>query len=402
MGGDETGSWYGHTPRTPGYRKLLLGLFLAGVATFAQLYSPQGLLPLISVDLGVTAHDAALTISLATLGLAISVIPWSYAGDRFGRKKTMGWAVMAANAFSLVAALVPGFEAVLAFRFLEGFALGGVPALSLAYLNEEVSAKSSALAAGTYISGTTLGGLLGRIVAAPIGELAHWRTGMLVVTVISVGCAVAFLLLAPAARGFIPHRTSLKQAIGALSGNLRSRALWTIYAQAFLLMGGFVAMYNYLGFHLAEAPFNLPVAVVSLVFLAYLAGTWTSPLAGRLAGTYGRRPVLLVSTAVMIGGVLLTLVPLVWVVLVATVVFTGGFFAAHAIASGWAGAAAVAGRAQSASLYNFGYYAGSSVFGWLGGIFLAGAGWPGTVFMTAGLAVLAMILASLMRSPDHR
>lgn len=294
---------------------------------------------------------------------------------------------------------MPGFGGVLAFRLLEGFALGGVPALALAYLNEEVNASSSALAAGTYISGTTIGGLAGRLVAAPVGELLGWRAGLMTVTVIAVACAAAFLALAPVARGFTPHRTSLPGAVRALAGNLRSPALLLIYAQGFLLMGGFVAMYNFLGFHLAGEPFNLPLSVVSLVFVAYLAGTWTSPLAGRLAGRFGRKPVLLACIGTMVAGVLLTLVPWLPVVLLAAVVFTGGFFAAHAVASGWAGAAAVAGRAQSASLYNFGYYAGSSLFGWLGGVFLAGAGWPGTVFMTAALALLALGLAWCIRSP---
>src|SRR5699024_11815319 len=50
-------------PRTAGFRRLMAGLFFAGVATFAQLYSPQGLLPLISADLDVTADQAALLIS---------------------------------------------------------------------------------------------------------------------------------------------------------------------------------------------------------------------------------------------------------------------------------------------------------------------------------------------------
>ncbi|XNS28071.1 MFS transporter [Citricoccus nitrophenolicus] len=386
-------------PGTPGYRRLLLGLFLAGVATFAQLYSPQGLLPLISGDLGIPAADAALMVSLATLGLALGVIPWSYAGDRLGRKRAMGWAIAAACAFSLAAAVVPGFGAVLAFRLLEGLALGGVPALALAYLNEEVNASSAALAAGTYISGTTIGGLSGRLLAAPVGEFLGWRAGILTVTVAAVACAVAFLMLAPSARGFTPHRTTLRGAVRALGGNLRSVPLLLTYAQGFLLMGGFVAMYNFLGFHLAEEPFNLPISVVSLVFVAYLAGTWTSPLAGRLAGRFGRKPVLLASTATMTAGVLLTLVPSLWVVLPAVFVFTGGFFAAHSVASGWAGAAAVSGRAQSASLYNFGYYAGSSLFGWLGGLFLAGAGWPGTVLMTAVLCLLALGLAWFIRSP---
>lgn len=388
--------WAGHEPRQGGYRRLLWALFLAGVATFSQLYSPQGLLPLISTDLGISASQAALSISSATLGLALGVIPWSYAGDRWGRLKSMGWAVLAACLFSLLATLAPHFDLLLACRFLEGMALGGVPALAIAYLSEEVHARWTAVAAGTYISGTTLGGLAGRLVAAPIGELTHWRVGMLTVTALAVTCAVGFLLLAPPSRRFTPGRTSLADAISALTGNLRSPRLLVLYAQGMLLMGGFVAIYNFLGYHLTEDPFHLPLTVVSLVFLAYLAGTWSSPVAGRLAVRHGRSAVLLGSIVLMIVGVLLTLIPHLAVILIGTVIFTGAFFGAHAVASGWAGSAAHAGRAQSSSLYNLGYYGGSSLFGWLGGIFLAQHGWGGTVLMTVALTALAGALALLM------
>ena len=77
----------------------------AGVATFAQLYSLQGLLPLVSRDLGVTAAQASLSVSVATIGLAATVLPWSFASDRWGRVRIMGLAVVLATLFGL---LVPG------------------------------------------------------------------------------------------------------------------------------------------------------------------------------------------------------------------------------------------------------------------------------------------------------
>src|SRR5690606_24860866 len=134
-----------------------------------------------------------------------------------------------------------------------------------------------------------------------------------------------------------------------------------------------------------EEPFNLPVSVVSLVFLAYLMGTVTSPWAGRLATQYRPSRVLMALSATMIMAILLTLVPNIWVLLLGVLLFTGAFFGAHSVASGWAGAAAEGGRAQSTSLYNLCYYAGSSIFGWLGGIFYTQSGWTGTVVMTVGL-----------------
>lgn len=388
--------WLGHAPKTPGFRRLMAGLFFAGVATFAQLYSPQGLLPLIATDLNVTADQAALLVSASTIGLAAAVIPWSFVGDRLGRKPAMTISIVAACLFGLGATLSPGFGVILTFRVLEGVALGGVPALAMAYLNEEVHPKSAGQSAGTFIAGTVIGGLLGRIVAAPIGEWFHWRIGMGVVLVLAVASAICFLSLTPEAKKFQPTTTSPRKAIASITTNLRSPVLNVMYLQGMLLMGGFVAIYNYLGFHLLEEPFNLPVTVVSLLFLAYLMGTLTSPWAGSLATKYRPSRVLMVLTVVMIIGVLLTLVENIWVLLFGLLIFTGAFFGAHSVASGWAGAAAEGGRAQSTSLYNLYYYTGSSIFGWLGGIFLTGYGWIGTVLMTAGLAVLALLATALL------
>ncbi len=374
----------------------MTGLFFAGVATFAQLYSPQGLLPLITSDMQVSADQAALLISASTIGLALAVIPWSFVGDRLGRKPAMMISIIAACVFGIGATLAPTFGLILTFRVLEGVALGGVPALAMAYLNEEVHPAAAGQSAGTFIAGTVIGGLLGRIVAAPLGEWYHWRIGMGVVLVLAIASAVCFLLLTPTARKFEPTTTSWRQAIRSITTNLRSAVLVVMYCQGMLLMGGFVAVYNFLGFYLLDDPFNLPVAVVSLVFLAYLMGAVTSPWAGRMAAKYRPSVVLMALTTTMILAILLTLVPTVWVVLLGVLLFTGAFFGAHSVASGWAGAAAEGGRAQSTSLYNLCYYTGSSLFGWLGGIFLTNFGWAGTALMTVGLTLLALAATALL------
>ncbi|WP_157601969.1 MFS transporter, partial [Promicromonospora kroppenstedtii] len=175
---------------------------------------------------------------------------------------------------------------------------------------------------------------------------------------------------------------------------LLSPRLLVLDAQGLLLMGGFVAVYNYLGFRLAAAPFGLSPGVVSLVFLAYLAGTWSSARTGRLVVRHGRRRVLIVSTAVMALGVVATLSAWLPLVLTGLVVLTAGFFGAHAVASGWTPVAAPEARTQAAAVYNLAYYAGSSLFGWLGGIGFALAGWPGTVGMVLALVAIAAALAT--------
>jgi predicted MFS family arabinose efflux permease len=209
--------------------------------------------------------------------------------------------------------------------------------------------------------------------------------------------SAVFLVLIPRARGFVPGRRRATPGLsiaGRLGVNLRSPAQLALYAQGFLLMGAFVAVYNYLGFHLLDPPFALAPGVVTLLFLAYLAGTVSSPRAGAVAVRRGRFAVLTGSIGVTAVGAALMIVPSTAVVLVGLVIFTAGFFAAHAVASGWTPvAAAPEARAQASSLYYLGYYGGSSLFGWLLGVVFAAGGWVwfvGTVIaMCAAAAGLA-------------
>ncbi|WP_321081217.1 MFS transporter [Micrococcus sp.] len=382
-------------PGTAAYRRLLLGLFLAGLATFAQLYAPQALLPLVGRDLGVPPHQAALLVSAATLGLALSVLPWSLAGDRWGRRTAVGCSVILASALSLTVWLVPALGGMIALRVVEGAAHGGVAGLAVALLVEEITPRAVPQAAGTYVAGVTLGGLLGRLVALPLGEALGWRGGLLTVSALGLACAVGALLVTPAQRAFAPASLSPRRLARTVLQHLRSVELVAVYLQATLLMGGFVALYNYLGFTLLAAPFSWPVWAVGLVFIAYLAGTFSSPLAGRLAARRGRLPVLTGATCLFVAGACLTLVPSSWAVVAGVVVATGGFFAAHAVASAWAGTTPTQGRAQSTSLYTLAYYIGSSVFGWVGGLVHVAAGWTGTVLMVIGLALTALMIAAV-------
>ena len=396
---EQTREWTGHAPGSSEYVRLLAALFCAGVATFAQLYSPQAVLPLISADLGIGAAQAALTISASTVGLAIGVIPWSSVADRIGRVRAISLSVTVATAVGLLVPFAPTFELLLAGRFLEGLAVGGVPAIAVAYLTEEVHRGHAARAAGTFVAGTTIGGLLGRLIASPVAEFAGWRAGVFTVAVVCGVAALSFVRLAPRARGFTPSRRADAEGgvFHRLAANLRTPRQLVLFAQAFLLMGGFVALYNFLGFRLIGPPFLLAPSVVSLVFVAYLAGTWASARAGREASRFGRRRVLLVSIGVMAAGVAITLSDNLFVVLAGLVVATAGFFGAHSIASGWAGRAAPVGRAQASSLYNLFYYGGSSVVGWFGGVAFDGGGWTAVAATVLVLAAVAAGLAWFLR-----
>ncbi len=386
-----SGVWAGHEVGSREYRRIVLALLAAGIACFAALYAPQGVLPLVASSMDVSEAQSALLVSAGTIGLAVGVLPWSWVADRIGRLTAMRVAMLLSAVFGLAWTVCPGFEGMIVLRLLQGLALGGIPGLAITYLHDEVSPAHATVAAATYVSGTTLGGISGRMIAGPVAQVWGWRWGVALAWLVAALGSLAFVVLAPPARGFVRNRAPLARNVVA---NLRDPGMLVLYAQAFLLMGGFVAVYNYLGFRLEAEPFALSAGLISLLFAAYLAGTVSSRQAGKLAGRFGRRPVLMLSAVVMIAGVALTLASSLVLIVIGLVILTTGFFGAHAIASGWVGARAKVGRAQASSLYNLFYYSGSSVIGWAGGMVFAGWGWTGISTMVILLILTAIALTA--------
>lgn len=398
-------TWLGHRRGTSHYRRILFVMLLAGVATFAQLYAPQAMLHYLSLDFAVPISSAALMVSAGTAGLAVMVVPWSLVADRIGRRRAITLAVAIATACSVGVAFSPWFALALAFRLLEGAALAGVPAAALAYINEEVHPTDAAVASAMFIAGNSIGGIAGRLIAGPLAEFSgSWHIGMLAVTALSLVCTILFVKYAPRAQGYVPltkaDRLSMRQEmLGVMrraGQHLRSPLLVGLYLLAFLCMGGFVAVYNYLGAYLVGEPINLPLWVASFAFLAYLSGTFSGPLIGGFAARHGRRAMLLVTTIVAVCGLGIMLIPNTWVVIAGLIVYTGAFFGIHSVATGWAGAWPRTGRAQSTALYTLLYYLGSSVFGWAIGLFFERFGWNSVVFGVGGLYVLGIVVMLLM------
>ncbi|MGO2805808.1 MAG: MFS transporter, partial [Glutamicibacter arilaitensis] len=204
----------------------------------------------------------------------------------------------------------------------------------------------------------------------------------------------------PDAQGFEPIRNQSLRAIAGKFARAFRGKMALVYAQGFLLMGGFVAVYNYLAFRLEAAPYLIPPSLAALVFLAYLSGTYTSVASGKVVAKLGRRNTLRISILVSALGLLGTLAGNLVLIILGLLIFTAGFFAAHAVASGWVPVLATGARAQASSLYNLFYYVGSSLLGWLIGIPFIHYGWGSVVLSVAGLQVLAVILASFLSKND--
>jgi YNFM family putative membrane transporter len=388
---------------TAGYRRVMVAMFAAGMATFVLLYDIQALLPELVRAYDVSPARATLTLSLTTASLAVALLVAGPLSEVVGRTRMVHVALWSSAAVAVACALAPSWDALVGLRMLQGVTLAGLPAVATAYLREELHHSAHGRAFGLYIGGTALGGMAGRLVTAPVADLAGWRWGLAAAAAFAVVSAALVAWLLPTSRHFAPRPASARAVATMARAALRDRALVALYVLGACAVGALVAVLNALGFRLSAAPYGLSVGTISLVYLVYALGTVSSAVSGRVADRIGRRATIPAGCVIALGGVLLTLSGSLAFVVLGVAALTIGFFCIHGLASGWVTSRAhLAGvsTGQAAAFYLCAYYVGSSVFGNLGSAAWSHAGWPGVVALSSALLVtVSAMVAVLRRTP---
>ncbi|WP_439954649.1 MFS transporter [Atlantibacter hermannii] len=389
------------TRGTPQFMRVTLALFSAGLATFALLYCVQPILPVLSHEFGVSPASSSISLSIATGLMALGLLFTGPLSDAIGRKNVMVTALLLASCCTLLSTQMTSWHGILIMRALIGLSLSGVAAVGMTYLSEEIHPSFVAFSMGLYISGNSIGGMSGRLLSGVITDFFDWRVAVGAIGCFALAAALMFWKILPASRHFRPASLRPRSLFINFRLHCRDDGLPLLFAVGFLLMGAFVTLFNYIGYRLMLSPWHLSQAVVGLLSVAYLTGTWSSPKAGALSVRYGRGPVMVSFTGIMLLGLLLTLLPSLWAIFTGMLLFSAGFFGAHSVASSWIGRRAKRAKGQASSLYLFSYYVGSSVAGTLGGIFWHRYGWNGVGGFIALLLLLAILTGWRLHHRAH-
>lgn len=381
------------------YNRVNLALFLAGFITFSTLYDFQPLFPSLVSEFAVTPAVASLALSFATFAMAWTLPVSGSLSDAIGRRNIMVVSLLLSAFLTLATAAGGSLPLLLALRLLQGIVLAGVPAVAMAYLNEEIDPSSIGNAMGLYIAGNAFGGMTGRILTAFLNDCLSWRWAIGMIGTICLILAIAFAVLLPPSRHFERRPLHLGQLTSTLLNHLQNPRLLCLFLIAFTCMGGFVTLYNYVTFRLIGVEFGLSQTGAAGIFLAYAFGGFGSGVIGGLSSRFGRKQALLGSLATMMTGLGLTLSASLPLVIAGIVIFTVGFFGAHAVASAWVGFLAEHSRAQASSLYLFAYYLGSSLSGTGGGFIYGLWGWPGVVLLILLLIAMAAMATLGLGTP---
>ncbi|MES3024107.1 MAG: MFS transporter [Pseudomonadota bacterium] len=379
------------------FKRINRAMLFGGFATFALLYCVQPLMPLLAAEFALTPAQSSWSLSISTGALALSLLLSSAVSERLGRKPLMVAAIATAAATTVLCAFATSFGQLLVLRAALGIALGGMPAIAMAYLGEEIEAESLGLSMGLYIGGSAFGGMAGRLLTSVLADHLSWRVALGVLGAAGLVVACEFWRSLPASRNFAPGEPGWDRLAGGLRQHCSDRGLLLLFLVAFMLAGSFVGMYNFIGYRLLATPYALSQSAVGALSLLYLIGMFSSVWAGRLADRLGRRGVLWIMLAAMVAGLLLTLASSLLSIVPGIALFTFGFFASHSVASSWVGRRARTPKALASALYLFCYYLGSSVIGSLCGVMWQWRGWPAVVLALAGLLGVALLLALRLR-----
>jgi len=380
------------------FRRINRAMAFGGFSIFALLYCVQPLMPLLAQDFSLTPAQSSLALSVSTATLAVALLASSSVADRFGRKTVMVASMYFGAVLTLLCAFTFDYAQLVGVRALLGLMLGGLPAVAMAYLSDEIEPTSLGLSMGMYISGSAFGGMSGRVISALISDFVSWRIAVGLLGAAGLYAAWEFSRSLPPSRHADTRPPRGPGFIDGLRVHLRDPGLPWLFALPFLLMGSFVSLYNYIGYRLLAPPFELRQSAVGALSLLYLLGIFSSMWAGKLGDRIGRRNVLWLVMGMMIAGLLITLHNSVFAVVLGVGLATFGFFASHSVASSWVGRRARPPQALASGIYLFFYYLGSSVVGWATGYVWEQWAWTGVVFMLGVTLLLGLGIALHLRT----
>lgn len=378
---------------SPAFRRVSLSMLASGFATFALLYCVQPLMPVLAREFSLHAATSSLVLSISTGLLAGGLLFTGPISDAVGRKPIMVAALFGSALATLGSALMPTWTGVLIMRAVIGISLSGLVAVAMTYLSEEIAPEALGWSMGIYIGGNAIGGMSGRLIVGVLVDFVSWRVALSVLGLLGLVAALLFARFVPPSRHFHPTPLRWRTLREGFLLHLHDAGLPWLFAAGFLLMGGFVTLFNYISYRLLAPPYQLSQTVVGSISAVYLVGIYSSARVGALADKLGRRRVLWAVTTLMLAGVLLTLARPLPIVLLGMLVFTFGFFGSHSIASSWIGRRARRARGQASSLYLLAYYLGGSIAGTVGGYWWHLAGWTGVAWFIAALLTAAVLVA---------
>jgi MFS transporter, DHA1 family, multidrug resistance protein len=286
----------------PNVMVLTLALLLGIQPVTTDLFLPA--LPTLTDGFGASMAQAQLTLTALLLAFGISQLFWGPLSDRFGRRPILLIGLSAYVGAAIACALAPSMLWLIAFRAIQGAAMGAAVMCARAIVRDAYSPAQGARTMSKGLSGLGIIACLCAPLGGLLSDLFNWRVALLAVAVFG---AICLAVVALRFNETLPRRNPHALQGAALLrtwGNIVRNATFIAYCA--LSVGSYGGLFTFL----AASPFVF-IKVLGLsktqygwvmfsVSFVYLVGTF---LCRRLLLRYGvRRSVAIAGGLTLAGG----------------------------------------------------------------------------------------------------
>ena len=381
---------------------MVRGILLALISffTLVDLFAAQAILPTLTERYGVSPAAMGSAVNASTSGMALAGLVVAFFSRKISRRHGI-WISLAVLAVpTTLLASADDLQTFAMLRVAQGVCMSAAFTLTMAYLAEECTPIQAAGAMAAYITGNVASNLLGRLIAANIADGFGLATSFYVFAGLNLaGAVLAFFYIHPG----VKHPTSGKPlpVLAIWRSHLTTPGLPASFGIGFLILFGFLGVFTYVNYILAQAPFSLSPAQLGLVYFVFLPSLVTTPFAGPLANRWGVRRTVWAAMAISIGGLFLVMASNLISVLVGLSIIGAGTFFAQAATTGFVSGAAQYDRGGASGLYLASYYIGGLIGSSVLGTVFTLYGWN-VLIICVGISFLVIMLAALrLSSPTH-
>jgi predicted MFS family arabinose efflux permease len=365
-------------------------LAAAAFVSGANLRLFDALLPTVAEEFAVPVTTASVVVTAFTLAYGLFQIVHGPLGDRVGKLRTVGGAVLIAAAASLGCAFAPSLHALTWLRFATGVGAAAIVPLSLAWIGDNTTYEKRQATLGRFLGFVLLGQILGPAFGGALAQFVSWREVFYVLAAVFLGVGIVLFAedrKARRAAGPAPAQTGVLRAYADV---LSDRWVRTIMLTVFLEGGLFYGAFAYGGAYLKER-FELSYLIIGALLAGFgLGGVAYSLLVRRLLARLGEKGFVLGGGLILFACFLaLALLP-GWAATVPIFIVSGfGFYMFHNTLQTRATEMAPQARGTAIAVFAFslfmGQASGVAAYGTL--INAIGYQWS---FMLAGAGLLAL------------
>jgi predicted MFS family arabinose efflux permease len=364
--------------------------------------STDPVIPLIADGLRVEPATAALLSTAFTLPYALVQPLLGALADMFSKARLMLLFMVIVTVATLLCALAPNFELLVAGRVIAGLAAGGVVPISFALVGDMIPVHERQVAMGRLLFAIMTGNLLGATCAGVVGDLVGWR-GVFFVTG-ALGLA-ATLIAVPgfrgmaAATGRFDLSTMLPNYRAIFRNPLAKICFGTVFLEAVFMYG----VFPYVATMLHEAG-ETRASIAGIVIAGFgIGGALYGVLVSRILPLLGEQQMMRIGGSALGFCLGVIALRLYWPYEFMNFALLGfGFYCLHAVVQIYASELAPSARGSSMALHSFFFFLGQAIGPIVYGAGLSTIGLNPVLWIGAAVLVaVGFVCAHWLRRPSQ-